>query len=120
MLLGTMILSLRRASIPSTIKRLDRNLTVASTSFLQAPFTGTFSAQSGEVVGILKDMRDTFQRNLNQARLKEAAAVEANEKYLEAMGDALEAMEKSYQSKQGDLAANDESLGAKKENLRRQ
>jgi hypothetical protein len=59
-------------------------------------------------------MRDTFQRNLNQARLKEAAAVEANEKYLEAMGDALEAMEKSYQSKQGDLAANDESLGAKK------
>merc|ERR1719476_1238687 len=101
-----MILSLRRASIPSTIKRLDRNFTVASTSFLQAPFTGTFSAQSGEVVGILKDMRDTFQRNLNQARLKEAAAVEA--------------MEKSYQSKQGDLAANDESLGAKKENLRRQ
>merc|ERR1712242_598231 len=76
-------------------------------SFLQAPFTGTYSAQSGEVVGILKDMRDTFQRNLNQARLKEAAAVEAHEKYLEAMGDALEAMEKSYQSKQGDLAAND-------------
>jgi len=86
-------------------------------SFLQAPFTGTYSAQSGEVVGILKDMRDTFQRNLNQARLKEAAAVEAHEKYLEAMGDALEAMEKSYQSKQGDLAANDASLGKKKEKL---
>jgi len=62
-------------------------------------------------------MRDTFQRNLNQARLKEAAAVEAHEKYLEAMGDALEAMEKSYQSKQGDLAANDASLGKKKEKL---
>ena len=54
---------------------------------------------------------------MNQARLKEAAAVEANEKYLEAMGDALEAMEKSFQSKQGDLAANDASLGKKKEKL---
>jgi len=84
---------------------------------LQAPFTGTYSAQSGEVVGILKDMRGTFTRNLNQARLAEAAAQEAHEKYLEAMGEALEAMEKSYASKQKELAANDKSLSDKKEKL---
>jgi len=87
-------------------------------SFLQAPFTGTYSAQSGEVVGILKDMRDTFQRNLNQARLKEAAAQEAHEKYLKAMGDALEAMEKSFASKQSELAANDAALSSARDKLK--
>merc|ERR1719361_1959485 len=87
-------------------------------SFLQAPFTGTYSAQSGEVVGILKDMRDTFERNLNQARLKEAAAQEAHEKYLKAMGEALEAMEKSFAAKQSELAANDAALSSAKDKLK--
>merc|ERR1719336_2861316 len=86
-------------------------------SFLQAPFTGTYSAQSGEVVGILKDMRDTFERNLNAARLKEAAAQEAHEKYLKAMGEALSAMEESYEAKQAELAANDKGLSEKREKL---
>merc|ERR550534_1328392 len=106
--------TIRKALIASD---MDSRKLARVDSFLQAPFTGTYSAQSGEVVGILKDMRDTFTRNLNQARLKEAAAQEAHEKYLEAMGSALEAMEKSYKSKQGDLAANDASLGKKKEKL---
>merc|ERR550534_1564390 len=96
---------------------LDSRKLARVDSFLQAPFTGTYSAQSGEVVGILKDMRDTFTRNLNQARLKEAAAQEAHEKYLEAMGEALEAMEASYESKQKALAANDASLSDKKKKL---
>lgn len=109
--------------LKTTIKKaliasdMDSTKLVRVDSFLQAPFTGTYSAQSGEVVGILKDMRDTFTRNLNQARLKEAAAQEAHDKFLEAMGDALAAMEKSYKEKQGDLAANDASLGKKKEKL---
>merc|ERR1719412_2789646 len=57
-------------------------------SFLQAPFTGTYSAQSGEVVGILKAMRA-----------------------------ALKAMETAFEAKQGELASNDASLGKKKEKL---
>merc|ERR1719492_611333 len=87
-------------------------------AFLQAPFTGTYSAQSGEVVGILKDMRDTFTRNLNQARIKEAEAQAAHEKYLKAMGEALEAMEKSYASKQSELASNDAALSSAKDKLK--
>jgi len=42
-------------------------------SFLQAPFTATYTAQSGEVVGILKDMRDTFTANLAQRTAAEKA-----------------------------------------------
>merc|ERR1719379_571930 len=51
-------------------------------SFLQAPFTGTYTAQSGEVVGILKDMRDTFEANLAAAIAAENAAAEAHKKYM--------------------------------------
>jgi hypothetical protein len=37
-------------------------------SFIQAPFTGTYTSQSGEIVGILKNMKDTFEANLEQAK----------------------------------------------------
>merc|ERR1719384_2609163 len=62
-------------------------------------------------------MRDTFERNLNAARLKEAAAQEAHEKFLKAMGEALSAMEESYEAKQSELSANDNSLSDKREKL---
>merc|ERR1719210_3117374 len=96
---------------------LDNKKMARVESFLQAPFTGTYSAQSGEGVSILTDMRDPFERNLNAARLKEAAAQEAHEKYLKAMGEALSAMEEAFEAKQGELASNDASLGKKKEKL---
>merc|ERR1719195_1200945 len=63
-------------------------------------------------------MRDTFTRNLNQARIKEAEAQAAHEKYLKAMGEALEAMEKSYASKQSELASNDAALSSAKDKLK--
>merc|ERR1719221_850253 len=43
-------------------------------AFIQAPFTGTYTAQSGEVVGILKQMRDTFEANLATATATEEAS----------------------------------------------
>merc|ERR1711934_631012 len=109
--------------LKTTIKKaliasdMDSRKLAGVNSFLQAPFTGTYSAQSGEVVGISKDMRDTFKRNLNQARIKEAEAQEAHEKFLKAMSAALKAMETAFEAKQGDLASNDASLGKKKEKL---
>merc|ERR1719400_329986 len=92
--------------LKTTIKKaliasdMDSRKLAGVNSFLQAPFTGTYSAQSGEVVGILKNMRDTFTRNRNQARLKEAASQEAHDKFLKAMGDSLEELEKAYDAKQ--------------------
>merc|ERR1719191_2379209 len=49
------------------------------TSFIQsdAPFTGEYQSQSGEIVGILKNMRDTFKSNLASARSSEASAAES-------------------------------------------
>ena len=54
-------------------------------SFLQAPFTGTYTAQAGEVVGILKDMRDTFKSNLATAQATEAAEAEAHARLMATM-----------------------------------
>merc|ERR1719324_1147083 len=74
----------------SVVKKLDDNLKEAlraasvflndkqrgkMSSFLQAPFTGNYNAQSGEIVGVLKNMNDTFTANLANARQVEAKAL---------------------------------------------
>jgi len=43
-------------------------------SFLQAPFTGNYNAQSGEIVGVIKNMQDTFKSNLESAITAEEKA----------------------------------------------
>merc|ERR1719271_1198588 len=47
------------------------------TAFLQAPFTGTYTSQSGAVMGIIKNMRDTFEANLADARAQEEKELSA-------------------------------------------
>merc|ERR1719361_1186449 len=64
-------------------------------SFLQAPFTGTYTAQSGEGVGILKDMRDAFSSNLDTARATEAAAVKSYTLFKKAKAEEYADMAKS-------------------------
>jgi len=86
-------------------------------AFLQAPFTGTYTSQSSEVVGILKDMRDTFTSNLANARATEAQAVEAHTNYIGTMMKAHQDMDASYQSKQGSLSTNDSTLSTKRGQL---
>lgn len=86
-------------------------------AFVQSPFTGTYSAQSGEVVGILKDMRDTFSANLKSSREAEFKAVAAHMKYMESMQQAYDEMSESYQLKQGELGSNDGILADKKTQL---
>mmetsp|Transcript_36510 Transcript_36510/g.98844 ORF Transcript_36510/g.98844 Transcript_36510/m.98844 type:complete len:765 (-) Transcript_36510:85-2379(-) len=83
-------------------------------AFLQAPFTGTYTAQSGEVIGILKDMRDTFKTNLQDAQASEQAALDAYNKFTDTMNKAHADMDNLYQSKQRSLSANDDDLGTKK------
>merc|ERR550537_2006207 len=62
--------ALRAASVFLTGKERAKLST-----FLQAPFTGNYGAQSGEIVGVLKQMNDTFTDNLATARATEAKAL---------------------------------------------
>mmetsp|Transcript_93574 Transcript_93574/g.263997 ORF Transcript_93574/g.263997 Transcript_93574/m.263997 type:complete len:719 (+) Transcript_93574:74-2230(+) len=87
-------------------------------SFIQDPFTGTYSARSGEVVGILKDMRDTFKANLEEARTEWGKAKEAHETFMKTALAEHTAMTEMYSGKQGVLGGNDQNLGALKGQLR--
>jgi len=87
-------------------------------SFLQkAPFTGAYTAQSGEVVGILKTMRDTFTSNLASARAAEKAQAEAFAKFMKTKTEAYATMKTSYDDKQIKLGANDGELATKRTQL---
>jgi len=86
-------------------------------AFIQAPFTGSYTSQSAEVLGILKEMRDTFKTNLADARKTEEAAVKAHDKFIKIKTAEFDKMKKSYGEKQGLLADNDSELGNKKQAL---
>merc|ERR1719197_1979362 len=84
------------------------------TSFIQAPFTGTYQSQSGEIVGILKNMRDTFKSNLASARAAESAAAESHSKFTKVKEDEYTKMKKSFDDKEKILGEQDDLLSTKK------
>merc|ERR1719253_1640592 len=104
--------ALRAAS--SLMSNKDQGVT---TAFLQAPFTGTYTSQSAQVLGIIKSMRDTFEANLADARETEKAAAESYDKFMKIKEEEFDSMEKSYNSKQKSLGGNDGDLGSKKKQL---
>jgi len=83
-------------------------------SFIQAPFTGEYQSQSGEIVGILKNMRDTFKSNLASARASEAAAAESHAKFMKVKTDEFSKMDKSFSDKEKVLGENDDAISTKK------
>eukprot|EP00747_Dinoflagellata_sp_TGD_P137748 gnl/TRDRNA2_/TRDRNA2_175726_c0_seq21.p1 gnl/TRDRNA2_/TRDRNA2_175726_c0~~gnl/TRDRNA2_/TRDRNA2_175726_c0_seq21.p1 ORF type:complete len:778 (+),score=292.20 gnl/TRDRNA2_/TRDRNA2_175726_c0_seq21:97-2334(+) len=96
---------------------LDARQTRSEESFLQAPFTGTYTSQSAEIVGILKNMRDTFKQNLANAQATESAQKKAFTKFMATKKEAYDLMKADYDDKQENLGANDDDLSAKKEQL---
>jgi len=87
------------------------------TALLQGPFTGTYSSQAGPVVGILKNMRDTFKDNLASAKASELASISAYEKFKKIQDTAHAALVTSYDEKQASLGSNDGDLSTKKGQL---
>jgi DNA repair exonuclease SbcCD ATPase subunit len=86
-------------------------------AFVQAPFTGTYTSQSAEVMGILKEMRDTFSTNLATAVATEKEEKEAYDKYMTVKKEAFKEMEADYEKKQKELGDNDGELASKKSQL---
>jgi hypothetical protein len=86
-------------------------------AFLQAPFTGTYSSQSAQVLGIIKSMRDTFKANLADARETEKNAIAAYKKFMKIKKEAYDEMSASYDEKQKGLGGNDNDLASMKKQL---
>merc|ERR1719265_1441124 len=82
---------------------LDGKQKDTMTAFLQgkAPFTGTYTAQSGEIVGILKNMLDTFKANLAEAISAEKAAKEAYDAFMKTKKEEFNIMKDMFDEKQG-------------------
>merc|ERR1719482_2717989 len=104
--------ALRAASVflPTTQRK-------SLTGFIQAPFTGEYSAQSGEIVGILKSMRDTFRSNLANARSAEAASLRAFDAFVVTKTSEYNTMDAAAFAKDEELGTNDANLATAKSSL---
>merc|ERR1719201_3067582 len=87
------------------------------TAFLQAPFTGDYSAQSGEVVGILKNMLDTFKANKDSIITTETKSVGMFKIFMATKTGGVEEMKKQYKAKQDTLGENDDALATQRVQL---
>ena len=54
--------------------------------------TGTYTSQSAQVLGIIKNMRDTFEANLADARETEKNAVAAHKEFMKIKKEAFDEM----------------------------
>merc|ERR1719359_1521911 len=87
------------------------------TAFMQAPFTGNYNSQSGEIVGIIKNMRDTFAANLKTATAAENKALNEHNKIKGEQESEFSAMEKSKNDKTKTLGDNSATVTSTSEEL---
>jgi len=79
-------------------------------AFLQAP--GNYNAQSGEIVGILKSMNDTFTANLENARTEETKKQTEYDTLNGNLETEFSEMETSYNSKKDIIGDNADDIAS--------
>merc|ERR1719453_358767 len=91
----------------------------AMSSFVQAPqdffdaeptFKQSYAPQSGEIFGILKQMKETFETNLSSSQKEEMANQKAYEQLKAAKEDEIVAGQEQSETKTQELADTDEKL----------
>jgi len=98
----------------------------AMSAFIQAPqdyfdaeptFKQSYAPQSGEIFGILNQMKESFEQNLAETQKDEAANVKAYEQLRAAKEDEIVAGQEQSETKTQELADTDEKLAQSKEDL---
>merc|ERR1719267_496999 len=98
----------------------------AVTAFLQSPqdyfdaeptFKQSYAPQSGEIFGILKQMKETFEANLAQTQKDEQNNQKAYEELKAAKEEEIKAGQEQIDAKTQELASTDEKLAESKEDL---
>jgi len=98
----------------------------AMAAFLQAPqdyfdasptFKQSYAPQSGEIFGILKQMKESFETNLSDSQKEEMANQKAYEDLKKAKTDEIKAGQDQIDKKTQELASTDEKLAESKESL---
>jgi DNA repair exonuclease SbcCD ATPase subunit len=95
-------------------------------AFLQAPgdyfdaqptFKQSYAPQSGEIFGILKQMKETFEADLSEAQKTEMENQKAYEELKAAKEEEIAAGQAQLDTKSQELAATDEKLARAKEDI---
>merc|ERR1719236_226377 len=95
-------------------------------SFAQAPedyfdaeptFKQSYAPQSGEIFGILKQMKESFESNLSQSQKDELANQKAYEDMKAAKEEEIAAGQAQLETKTQELATTDEKLAQSKQDL---
>jgi len=95
-------------------------------AFLQAPqdyfdasptFKQSYAPQSGEIFGILKQMKETFESNLSASQAEENANQKAYEDVKAAKEEEIDAGQAQIDSKTQELADTDEKLAQSKQDI---
>jgi len=95
-------------------------------SFVQAPedyfdaeptFKQSYAPQSGEIFGILKQMKETFESNLSQSQKDELANQKAYEDLKAAKEEEIAAGQAQVETKTQELATTDEKLAQSKQDI---
>merc|ERR1719269_154401 len=98
----------------------------AIAAFVQAPgdyfdaeptFKQSYAPQSGQIFGILKQMKETFETNLSTAQKEEMAAQQAYEDLKAAKEAEIAAGEEQRDTKTQELADTDSALAQAKQDL---
>merc|ERR1719201_2659922 len=98
----------------------------AVAAFIQSPqdyfdaeptFKQSYAPQSGEIFGILKQMKETFEENLSDSQKEEMANQKAYEELKAAKTDEIKAGQDQIDAKTQELASTDEKLAESKESL---
>merc|ERR1719174_105822 len=98
----------------------------AIASFVQSPedyfdaeptFKQSYAPQSGEIFGILKQMKETFETNLSSSQKEEMANQKAYEELKAAKEDEIKAGQEQIDSKTQELADTDEKNAQAKEDV---
>jgi len=87
------------------------------TAFLQAPASQSYAPQSGEIFGILNQMKESFEQNLAETQKDEAADVQAYGDLKKAKEDEIVAGQAQSETKVQELADTDEKKANAKEDI---
>merc|ERR1719463_378786 len=111
-LTGDMKAALRAASVFLTGTQRSQ-----VSAFVQAPFTGNYNSQSGEIVGVLKNMLDTFKSNLESAIAAEEKAQKEYDDLMAVKEAEFDEMKKAHESKKKTIGDNAETISTKDSEL---
>jgi len=86
-------------------------------AFVKAPFQ-SYAPQSGQIFGILKQMKETFETNMSSAQQEEQSNQRAYEELKEAKETEIQAGQEQVDTKTGRLADTDERLAQSKQQIK--